>query len=584
MIPELRRHLQSGLPDYMVPSSFVLLDELPVTANGKVDRAALPEPEPARGAEEGTPPGTPEEKTMAGLWMEVLGVDEVRLEDNFFALGGHSLLATQLVSRIRTAFGIDLPLRRLFERSTLGELTASLDGGPGAAAPRAAEHRTEAPLLLAQERFWTFGRQGNVAYNLPAALRLRGRLDAGALEGALREIRRRHATLRTRFVERAGGPVQVIDSPGDWRLPGIDLSGLPESVREAEARRLAKEDSLRPFDLARGPIFRAALLELGPGERVLLLNNHHIVSDGWSMGVLMSELTQLYGACAAGRPSPLPELAVQYADLAAWQRERLSGGVLEARLDWWKKTLDGVPRLWPFPLDRPRPAVLTTRGDQTLRPLAPGLRERLQELGTSEGASLYMVMLAALALVIRGWTGQEDVIVGSPVAGREQQESERLIGAFLSLLPLRVSLSGSPSFRELLQRARRTALDAFAQQEVSFERILETLGLQRETAHYPLFQCVLNMLVFPSLGGELPGGIDVEPVLTGGAVSKYDFALYVRETEAGLLLDLTFATDLFDRPRMEALVDQLIEVLELAVAHPDAPIRQFPASAPDVVI
>ncbi|HEX3126988.1 MAG TPA: amino acid adenylation domain-containing protein, partial [Thermoanaerobaculia bacterium] len=396
IVPELRRHLQSELPDYMVPSSFVLLDSLPVTSNGKVDRAALPEPEPPRSAEEGTPPATANEKTMAGLWQEILGVEEVHLEDNFFELGGHSLLATQLVSRIRTAFGIDVPLRRLFERPVLGDLTAAVERetAPAVAVTTSRERRTEAPLSLAQERFWYFGRTRNTAYNVASPLRLRGPLDAGVLERCFQELIRRHDTLRTRFVERDGAGVQLIDPPGPWWLPRIDLQGLAD--RQREATRLAQEDVRRPFDLVHGPVLRATLLQLGPEDHVLILNCHHIVVDGWSMGVLVGELMELYRAFAAGEPSPLPELAVQYPDLAVWQRERLAGGVLEARLDWWRKTLDGAPRIWSFPLDRPRSKSSTHKGAWVRRLLPASFADRLKALGATEGASLYMVVLAGL--------------------------------------------------------------------------------------------------------------------------------------------------------------------------------------------
>ncbi|MES1244340.1 MAG: amino acid adenylation domain-containing protein [Acidobacteriota bacterium] len=583
LVPELRRHLQSELPDYMVPTSFVLLDALPVTANGKVDRAALPEPEPARAAEEGTPPGTPEEKTMAGLWQEVLGLDEVRLEDNFFTLGGHSLLATQLVSRIRTAFGIDLPLRRLFEKPTLGDLTAALarETAPAVAVTASRERRTEAPLSLAQERFWYFGRTGNTAYNVANPLRLRGPLDPDVLERCFREVIRRHDTLRTRFEERNGAGVQLIDPPGPWWLPGIDLEAVPD--REAEAIRLVREDALRPFDIVRGPLLRAALVRLGDGDHVLILNCHHIVLDGWSMNVLVSELMALYGAFAAGEPSPLPELALQYPDLAAWQREQLAGGVLEARLDWWREILEGAPRIWSFPLDRPRSASSSHQGAWILRRLPASLADALKTLGTSEGASLYMVVLAGLALVLRSWTGQDDLVVGSPLAGRERGESERMIGVFLNLLPMRIYLSGDPTFRDLLRRARHTALDAYAHQEISFEALVAALGLKREPTHNPIFQCTLNMLSFPSMGGALPGDLDVEPIRVGEVGSKYDFTFYGTDTPEGLTLNLLYAVDLFDRLRMEALQDRLREVLELAVEHPDLPIGRFPAAAPDVV-
>ncbi len=583
MIPELRRHLQSELPDYMIPSAFVLLDALPVTANGKLDRAALPEPEPVRGSEEGTPPGTPSEKTLADLWKEILGVGEVRLEDNFFDLGGHSLLATQLVSRIRAAFGVDLPLRRLFEKPTLGELAAAVETetAPATVIAPPRVRRTEAPLSLAQERFWYFGRTGNTAYNVGSPMRLRGPLDAAVLERCFREMIRRHDTLRTRFAERAGTAVQLIDPPGPWFLPRIDLEGLPDPEREAV--RLVQDDAFRAFDLLRGPLLRAALLRLGDQSHALILTCHHIVVDGWSMGVLSGELMELYRAFAAGEPSPLPELPVQYSDLAVWQRERLAGPVMAARLDWWRETLKGAPKIWSFPLDRPRSATATHQGAWVRRRIPPGLTARLKALGSAEGASLYMVMLSALALVLRSWTGQDDLVIGSPLAGRERGESERMIGIFLSLLPMRLDLSGDPTFRELLRRARHTALEAYTHQEVSFEALVAALGLEREPTHNPIFQCTLNMLNFPAMGGELPGGTAVEPIRVGGVGAKYDFTLYGTDTAEGLTLNLLYAAALFDPPRMEALQDRLRQVLELAVEHPDLPIGQFPASAPDVV-
>ncbi|HEX6861510.1 MAG TPA: condensation domain-containing protein, partial [Thermoanaerobaculia bacterium] len=541
LIPELRRFLQAELPDYMVPSAFVLLDELPVTPNGKVDRAALPEPEPPR-TEDGTPPRTPAEVRMAALWREVLGVEEVRLEDNFFDLGGHSLLATQLVSRVRAAFGIDLPLRRLFERPTLGDLTAALQGEAPAVTPSPVrQRRTEAPLSFAQERFWVFGRNRNTAYNVPSSMRIRGPLDGRVLERCFQEVLRRHDSLRTRFLEKDAVPVQVVDPPGPWMLPRIDLEALSGTLREGEALRLVKEDTQQPFDIVRGPLLRAALARLAEDDHVLILDCHHIVMDGWAMGLLVSELLRLYQAFAAGEPSPLPELAVQYPDLAAWQRERTSPAEVRERLDWWQRTLEGAPRLWSFPTDRPRPAEASHRGAWIYRTLSPDLTARLRDLGIAEGASLYMVLLAGLALVIHRWSGQDDVVLGSPLAGRQQQESEGILGVFLNLLPMRLSLAGRPTFAELLRRARRTALDAFAHQEVSFEQLIEALGLRREPSHYPVFQATLNLLNFPRLEGALPGGMSVERIDIGEAGSKYDFTLYGTEAGEGLALSLLYA-------------------------------------------
>ncbi len=573
LTPELRRFVQAELPDYMVPSAFVLLDELPVTPNGKVDRAALPEPEPPR-TEDGTPPGTPAEIRMAALWKEVLGIEEVRLEDNFFDLGGHSLLATQLVSRVRAAFGVNLPLRRLFERPTLGELTAALEGeAPAAAPPPVRQRRTEAPLSFAQERFWVFGRNRNTAYNVPSPLRIRGPLDSRVLERCFQEVLRRHDSLRTRFLEKDGVPVQVVDPPGPWTLPRIDLEGLPGGEREA--LRLVKEDTQQPFDIVHGPLIRVALARLADEDHVLILDCHHIVVDGWALTLLVSELMKLYQAFAAGEPSPLPELPMQYPDLAAWQRERQTPAEVRERLDWWRRTLEGAPRLWSFPTDRPRPAEASHRGAWLYRKLSPDLTARLRDLGVSEGASLYMVLLAALSLVVQRWSGQDDVVLGSPLAGRQQQESEGILGVFLNLLPMRVSVAGRPAFAELLRRARQTALDAFSHQEVSFEQLIEALGLKREPSHYPVFQATLNVMNFPRMGGEIPGGTEVERIEIGESGSKYDFTLYGTETDEGLALSLLYATDLFDRPRMEALLERLQAVLELAVEHPESPVDRF---------
>jgi amino acid adenylation domain-containing protein len=577
LAPELRRFLQAELPDYMVPSAFVLLGELPVTPNGKVDRAALPEPEPPR-AEEGTPPRTPAETRMAALWKEVLGVEEVRLEDNFFDLGGHSLLATQLVSRVRAAFGIDLPLRRLFERPTLGELSAVLEREARVAVSAPVRlRRTEAPLSFAQERFWVVGRDRNTAYNVPSPMRIRGPFDSRVLERCFQEVFRRHDSLRTRFLEKDGVAVQVVDPPGPWTLPRIDLEGLPAPRREAEALQLVKADAQQPFDIVHGPLLRVALARLAVDDCVLILGCHHIVMDGWAMGLLVSELLRLYQAFAAGEPSPLPELAVQYPDLAAWQRERMSPVELRERLDWWRRTLEGAPRLWSFPTDRPRPDEASHRGAWVYRTLSPDLTARLRDLAIAEGASLYMVLLAALSLVVHRWSGQDDVVLGSPLAGRQQQESEGILGVFLNLLPMRVSLAGRPAFAELLRRARQTALDAFSHQEVPFEQLIEALGLKREPSHYPIFQATLNVMNFPRRGGEIPGGIEVEGIEIAESGSKYDFTLYATETDAGLALNLLYAVDLFDRPRMEALLDRLQAVLELAAENPETPLHRFPA-------
>src|SRR5215217_1019388 len=354
--------------------------------------------------------------------------------------------------------------------------------------PRA--DRDGAPLSFAQERLWFVDRlePGSAVYNIPVEWRLGGALDEAALERALGEIVRRHEALRTTFREVDGSPVQVIAPFGGFTLRLDDLSGLADADREVEVRRRAGEEAARPFDLSAGPLFRAALLRLGEEDHVLLLSMHHIVSDGWSTGVLFRELSALYAAYLAGRESPLPELPVQYADYAVWQREQLAGEVLDRQLAYWKERLAGAPELLELPTDHPRPAVQTYRGATVLVELSLQLLERLQALGQSEGATLYMVLLGAFQVLLGKYAGSEDVVVGTPIAGRTRRETEELIGFFVNTLVLRTDLSGNPSFRETLRRVREVTLGAYAHQEVPFEKLVAELQPERSLSHSPLFQ------------------------------------------------------------------------------------------------
>ncbi|HEV3049322.1 MAG TPA: amino acid adenylation domain-containing protein, partial [Longimicrobium sp.] len=427
----LRAHLRRSLPEYMVPSAFVFLKALPLTPNGKLDRQALPAPEYAADADRYVAPRTPVEEVLAGIWAEVLRLDRVGVEESFFDLGGHSLLATRVVSRVRDVFAIELPLRALFEGPTVAELAGRVEemrrAGLPVLPPVVPTGRTGAlPLSFAQERLWFLDRlePGSTTYNLPAAWRLGGALDQAALERALGEIVRRHEVLRTTFREANGSPVQVIAPFGGFALPVEDLSGLDEADREAAVRRRALEEARRAFDLSAGPLFRAALLRLDAEDHVLLLSMHHVVSDGWSMGVLFRELSALYAAYRAGGESPLRELPVQYADYALWQRAQLEGEALDRQLSYWRERLAGVPELLELPIDHPRPAVQTYRGASVPLDLSPELLERLQALGRSQGATLYMTLLGAFQVLLSKYSGSEDVVVGSPIAGRTRKEVE----------------------------------------------------------------------------------------------------------------------------------------------------------------
>ncbi|HLL47981.1 MAG TPA: condensation domain-containing protein, partial [Longimicrobiaceae bacterium] len=478
----LRAHLRRHLPEYMVPGAFVHLEGLPLTPNGKVDRRALPAPEESRAAHGYVEPRTPLEEVLAGIWAEVLGVGTVGARDGFFDLGGHSLLAMQVLSRIREAFGVEVPLRALFEDPTVEALAARVEALRRVELPApppfaAVEHSGDLPLSFAQERLWFLDRlqPESAFYVVPLALRLTGALHAGALERALGEVVRRHAVLRTVFPERGGAPVQVIAPFAGLALPVEDLSALDGADREAKVRRRASSDARRPFDLAAGPVFRARLLRLGADENVLLVSMHHIVSDGWSMDVLFRELSALYEAYREGRESPLPEPRVQYADFAVWQRRVLRGEALDRQLAYWRERLAGAPALLELPTDRPRPAVQAFRGERERIGFSAALADRLSALARAEGATLHMVVLAAFQLLLSRYGGSDDVVVGTPVAGRTRREVEELIGFFVNTLVLRTDLSGDPGFRALLRRVRDVTLGAYEHQEVPFEKLVEEL-------------------------------------------------------------------------------------------------------------
>ncbi|HEV3049034.1 MAG TPA: condensation domain-containing protein, partial [Longimicrobium sp.] len=577
----LRAHVRRSLPEYMVPSAFVFLDALPLTSNGKLDRKALPAPESAAEANRYVAPRTPMEEVLAGIWAEVLRLERVGVEESFFDLGGHSLLATRVVSRVRELFGVELPLRALFEGPTVAELAVRVEEMRRANLPVLppvvpVERRGALPLSFAQERLWFLDRlePGSAVYNVPVARRLSGALDEAALERALGEIVRRHEALRTVFAEADGSPVQVIAPFGGFALPVEDLSGLGEADREAAVRRRAGEEARRGFDLSAGPLFRAALLRLGAEEHVLLLSMHHIVSDGWSIGVLFRELAALYEAYREGRESPLPELAVQYADYAVWEREQLSGEVLDRQLAYWRERLAGAPELLELPTDHPRPPVQTFRGAAVPVELSLELLVRLQALGRSEGATLYMTLLGAFQVLLSKYAGGADVVVGSPIAGRTRREVEELIGFFVNTLVLRTDLSGDPSFREVLRRAREATLGAYEHQDVPFEKLVAELQPERSLSHAPLFQ-VMFALQNAGGGGAALAGLEVSGAGAAMEIAKFDLSLELAATPQGLRGALNYSTDLFERGTVERMLDHLARVLEQIAADADVRLSQL---------
>ena len=582
---ELRRRLQERFPDYMVPSYLVRLGRLPLTPTGKIDRRGLPEPSVSAldEGEEFVAPRHPVEEVLAGIWAAALGVERVGVRDNFFALGGHSLLATQVVARARAAFGVELPLRRLFERPTVAGMaefvTAARRAGERDEAPRLAPapREGELPLSFAQQRLWFLDQlePGAVSYNVGAAVRLAGALDAEALRRSLREVVSRHEALRTTFVQTDGRPRQQVADEVEAPFELCDLAELPVEEREAGALRAAAEEMRRPFDLTRGPLIRLKLFRLAADEHVMVVTMHHIISDGWSSGVLVREMAALYEAYSAGAESPLAPLPVQYADYALWQRRLLTGEALAGELNYWRERLAGAPAVLELPTDRPRPAVFAHRGARHHFGLSPELVRSLVALGREEGATLFMVVLAAYQTLLSRHSGQEDISVGSPIAGRTQVETEGLIGYFANTLVLRTDLSGDPTFRELLSRVRETSLGAYTHQDVPFEMLVERLQPERSLSHTPLFQAALTLQSTPAEPLHVRG-LALAPLEVESGTAKFDLLLTLEGEGEGLRCFFEYNTDIFDGSTAERMAGHFRTLLEGAVASPDAPVTRLP--------
>ncbi|HEU0077431.1 MAG TPA: condensation domain-containing protein, partial [Longimicrobiaceae bacterium] len=439
-----------------------------------------------------------------------------------------------------------------------------------------AARATRFPLSFAQQRLWFLYQfdPASPLYNMPVAFRLHGPLDAGALERALAEIVRRHEVLRTTFSAEDGEPAQVVAPPGPWRLATDDLSALDGAERDAEVRRRAREDALRPFDLAAGPLFRGELLRLGPDEHVLLLCVHHVASDGWSMEVLARELAALYEAFAAGRPSPLPEPPIQYADFTLWQRERLGGPLLERQVEFWKERLAGAPAVLELPTDRPRPAAQSFRGAAATFALDAATTQKLHRLARGGEATLFMTLLAGFQLLLARYAGTEDVVVGTPIAGRTRRETEGLIGLFVNTLALRTDLSGDPTFLELVGRVREMLLEAHAHQELPCEKLVGELRVERSLSHAPVFQVLFSLQGLPRpfrLGGVRAAPLD--PVFE---TAKFDLSLQLQEEGAAISGFLEYAVDLFDPSTAERMLGHLRVLLEAVADDPALPVSRVP--------
>ena len=588
-VPELRDFLRETLPEHMVPAVLVALDALPLTANGRVDQHALPAPADARtepggrGADEeeaaGSAPRGAGEEILAGIWCEVLGLPRVGSGDHFFDLGGHSLLGTQVVARARERLGVELPLRALFENPVLADLARRVEqlrrARAAAAPPRIEPVERGGPLALsfAQQRLWLLDclEPGKATYNMPFVLHLAGALAGGALAAALGGVVRRHEILRTTFGEQGGVPHQVVHPPDRaWPLPVVDLAGLAGESRAAEARRRIAEEVRRPFFLARGPVLRTTLLRLAGDEHVLLATLHHIAGDGWSLPILVRELFHLH----AGR-GPLPELAIQYADFAAWQRRWLAGATLESALAHWRELLRGLPPLITLPADRPRPAVRGWSGAMRGQALGSALFAAVQATGRRLGATPFMVVLAGFAALLRRHGAQESLAVGVPVAGRSRIEVEPLIGCFVNTLVLRCEVRPEAPFSALVARLRETVLDADAHQELPFEKVVEELSPARSMSHSPLFQVMLAFQNLPrrQLAAE---GLRVTPIGSTSGTAKFDLTLSVQADADEAACYLEYATELFDAVTADRLLRHFATLLAGAAAAPERRVGELP--------
>jgi len=576
-VSAVRRHLEARLPEYLVPSAIVVLDHLPVTPQGKIDRRALPTPD-VQTPETYRAPRTPEEEILCAIFAGVLGVARVGLDDDFFALGGHSLLATQVVSRIRATLGVELAIRTLFEAPSVGGLNLRLREAGVARPPLLPQRRPVLlPVSYAQQRLWFLDQLegGSTEYHIPEALRLQGTLDLAALTRAIDAIVARHETLRTHFAQADGRPVQVIASDLRIAVPVDDLRGLDEAPRRARVRESMKREWEAPFDLTRGPLLRVRLLRLADDDHVLLRTLHHITSDGWSQGVFNRELMALYAAFHDGRENPLPPLPVQYADFTLWQRQWLEGGALDEGLAYWTAQLAGIPERLALPTDRPRPIAQTFTADVCGLTLSAERVAALKRLSQDCNVTLYMTLLAAFGVLLARHSAQDDVVVGSPIANRQESQLEDLIGFFVNTLVVRMRPTPAIGAREFLSHVRLTTLDAYRHQDVPFERLVEALAPERRLNTTPIFQVIFALQNTPAAAPELPGLV-MSPVGADQFRVRFDLELYAWERDGELGFSWIYNTALFDRWRIERMARHYAEIAESFSSAPDRALWQIP--------
>ncbi len=572
IIDRYRQHLSQTLPEYMLPSAFVFLDELPLSPNGKVDRKVLPTPDIRQGQADYLAPITDTEKFLCEIWQDVLGVERVGITDNFFHLGGHSLLATRVIAKVNHRMCVDVPLRALFNSSSVQALALTIGGLDSVAAyPPIERVSRTGPLLLsyAQQRLWFIDQleQSSVQYNMSASLRLSGRLDDSALQRAFNTVVKRHESLRTVFIDQGNGPLQCIQVAPEFELRVTDLSHLDSDRQDDRVQHASVAEANKAFDLRRDLMLRAQLLKLTDEAHVLLVSMHHIASDGWSVGILLTELSTLYQAYSEGKDSPLSALSIQYADYAHWQRQWLQGDTLNQKVAYWRQQLAALPVVHNVPLDYPRPQKQTFSGARVTQLISKTNVDGLKTLCDAQGATLFMGLHAAFSVLLARYSGENDIVIGSPIANREQVEVESLIGLFVNTLVLRSDLSKAPSFVDLLAQSKQTALDAYAHQQVPFEQLVEVLQPERTLSHSPLCQIML-VLQNNQQSELLLTGLSQSPLVETGVQAKFDLTLNVQEGGHGLSVSWEYNTDLFDACTIERMADHFVILLHNLLARP----------------
>ena len=573
---DLQGFLAEKLPNYMIPSRLIELDSLPLTPNGKIDRNALPEIQ--LNSEDYTTPKTATEEILAGIWANILNVNKVGLEDNFFELGGHSLLATRLISEVRQVFEVELSLRVLFEKPTIKSLSIAIDGeAKQEILPLEKIDRSgELPLSFAQQRQWLLSQlePDNPFYNIAIALRLKGTLNIGALTHSFQTLIQRHEVLQTRFINQDGKPYLTIAETTDIDIPVIDLSLIPVAKQNKIITQLSEEEAQQPFTLESCPLLRVKLLRLAEEEHILLLTMHHIISDGWSMGILVQEVATIYQAFCAEKPSTLETLPFQYVDFSAWQRKWLQGDNLDTQLSYWKTQLKDTSTLLELPSDRPRPVVQNFHGSTYSFTLSQPLTTQLQSLCHQAGTTLFMLLLGAFSVLLHRYSSNEDIVIGSPIANRNYAQIEGLIGFFVNTLALRINLSHNPTFFDLLKQVRQVALGAYSHQDLPFEKLLEALEVPRSLSHTPLFQVMFVLQNTPLDPIQLPD-LQWEPLEMNNNTAKFDLTLMMRETENGLLASWEYNTDLFEQDTIIRLGTCFETLLNAIVTDAERPISEL---------